>query len=364
MLLTVNHRRHRCYTCRMMCKFAFAAAFSLSLAGFAAPATTQSAARRNGLHPARHVHDGLRRPAHAGRPAAASGLARRFFIDATPVTNAQFDKFVDATHYVTVAERKPDPKIIPACRPNKLVAGAPCSSSRRMMCRWTIRTQWWKYVPGAFGGIPRGRDDIEGKDDYPVVQICLGGRTGVREMGRQAAADRGRVRIRRPRRTRSQKIFLGRGTYARREIRRQHLDRPLPDKNTRPTATAASPVHAFPPNACGLYDMGGNVWVWCSDWYRPTTTRRSTRTSRRKSSRPRRQLRPRRTEPAQARPARRLVPVCRATSARYLVGSARQRRTPTAARSTSACAASRTRRQVSQRIDARRYFRLTPARLR
>ena len=40
-----------------------------------------------------------------------------FLIDRTPVTNREFLQFVNATGYVTSAEQKPDPRIIPArCR--------------------------------------------------------------------------------------------------------------------------------------------------------------------------------------------------------------------------------------------------------
>ena len=68
--------------------------------------------------------------------------------------------------------------------------------------------QWWRYVPGANWRHPTGpAGDIKGKGNYPVVQV--------------AYADAG-----------------------------------------------LAPVAQFPPNGYGLYDMAGNVWQWCSDWYR------------------------------------------------------------------------------------------------
>jgi formylglycine-generating enzyme required for sulfatase activity len=96
-----------------------------------------------------------------------------FFMDKTDVTNAQFARFVRATGYITVAERKPRAEDFPGAPPENLVAGSVVFSPPDRPVPLDNHYQWWGYIPGANWRHPLGpKSNIVGKDNYPVVQIA------------------------------------------------------------------------------------------------------------------------------------------------------------------------------------------------
>jgi formylglycine-generating enzyme len=194
-----------------------------------------------------------------------------FFMDTTDVTNAQFEKFVTATGYVTVAERKPRPEDYPGAPPENLVAGSVVFSPPDHPVSLENHLQWWNYVPGANWRHPEGpNSSIAGKADYPVVHIAY--------EDAEAYAKWAGKRL--P--TEAEWEFAARGGLAGKLYAWGDDFRPdgkwmantheghFPDKDTGEDGyTGIAPVAKFPPNGYGLYDMAGNVWQWTSDWYRP-----------------------------------------------------------------------------------------------
>ena len=103
-----------------------------------------------------------------------------FWMDRYHVTNAEFRRFVEATGYVTTAERKPDwetlkvqaPPGTPRPPESALVPGAMVFVGTDRLVQLDDWSQWWRYVPGADWQHPQGPgSSIEGKDDHPVVQV-------------------------------------------------------------------------------------------------------------------------------------------------------------------------------------------------
>lgn len=194
-----------------------------------------------------------------------------FFMDKTDVTNAEFAKFVKATGYVTVAERKPRAEDYPGAPPENLVAGSVVFAPPDHPVPLNDYFQWWSYVPGANWRHPQGpQSNIIDKDNYPVVHIAY--------EDAEAYAKWAGKRL--P--TEAEWEFAARGGLAGKPYVWGDEFRPhgkwmantfeghFPNKNTGDDGyLSTSPVAKFPPNGYGLYDMAGNVWQWTSDWYRP-----------------------------------------------------------------------------------------------
>jgi sulfatase modifying factor 1 len=194
-----------------------------------------------------------------------------FWIDRTAVTNAQFARFVAATGYVTGAERALDPKDFPGVPADKLKPGGVVFHPPSHAASLEDATAWWAYVPGANWRHPDGpASSIEGKANYPVVQITWA----------DAVAYASWAHKRLP--TEAEFEYAARGGLEQRAYAWGSELRPggkwqanlfqghFPERDTGEDGFAGrAPVASYPPNGYGLYDMAGNVWQWCADWYRP-----------------------------------------------------------------------------------------------
>jgi formylglycine-generating enzyme required for sulfatase activity len=96
-----------------------------------------------------------------------------FWMDATEVINEQFEKFVKATGYVTVAEQKPTKAEFPTAPPENLVAGSTVFTPTPEPVPLNNFYQWWRYEKGADWRHPTGPDsDLKGREYYPVVLVA------------------------------------------------------------------------------------------------------------------------------------------------------------------------------------------------
>ncbi len=193
-----------------------------------------------------------------------------FWIDETPVTNAQFAQFVEATDHVTFAEIAPDPKDYPGMPPEMAQAGSLVFEKTAGPVDLTSgQVPWWHFRFGANWRQPLGPgSSIAGIEDHPVVHVAVSDAEAYAGWAGKALP------------TEAEHEFAARGGLEGCEYAWGHELAPdgamlanywqgrFPYANTEEDGwLRTSPVRSYPANGYGLFDMIGNVWEWTADWY-------------------------------------------------------------------------------------------------
>lgn len=194
-----------------------------------------------------------------------------FWMDATEVTNEQFEKFIRATGYLTVAERRPRPEDFPDAPAESLVPGSVVFKPTAGPVALNDHLLWWEYVAGADWQHPGGLgSDLAGRGKYPVIHVAYDDAEAFAKWaGRRLP-------------TEAEWEFAARGGLAGQPYTWGSELKPggkcmaniyqghFPAQDTAEDGfRGIAPVAQYAPNGFGLFDMAGNVWEWCQDWYRP-----------------------------------------------------------------------------------------------
>ena len=214
------------------------------------------------------------RPAHRVR-------VNGFWMDEHPVTNAEFRRFVEATGYVTTAEKAPEweeirkqvPPGTPRPDPSLMVAGSLVFVPPPGPVPLGDPSAWWQWTPGADWRHPEGPGStLRSRASHPVVHVSWDDAMAYAMWaGKQLP-------------TEAEWEFAARGGLDGKRFNWGDDPRPgghhmantfqgdFPHRQTpEDRFIRTSPVGSFPANGYGLYDMAGNVWQWTSDWYRAGT---------------------------------------------------------------------------------------------
>ncbi len=192
-----------------------------------------------------------------------------YYMDEHEVTNAEFAVFIKSTGYKTIAEQTPTKEEFPDAPADMLFEGSVVFTPPAQPVSLDNYFQWWQYVKAANWRQPMGAGStIVGKDNIPVVHIAWDDAVAYAKWAGKRLP------------TEAEWEFAARGGLTGNMYAWGNQFNPIgkymgntfqgtfPNNDNKADGfVGIAPVKQFAPNGFGLYDMAGNVWEWCNDWY-------------------------------------------------------------------------------------------------
>ena len=200
-----------------------------------------------------------------------------FFMDKYEVTNQQFLQFVNETGYTTTAEKKINwDEMMSQLRPGTsrppdslLEPGSLIFKASSYSIPLNDESSWWEWEKGAFWKHPSGKNSsINEIMDHPVVHISWDDAVAYAQWaGKRLPTEAEWEWAARGKKTDA--IYpWGNESINETPMKANFWQGHFPYRNTKQDGYyLTGPVGSFIPNEYGLYDMAGNVWEWCSDFY-------------------------------------------------------------------------------------------------
>ena len=195
-----------------------------------------------------------------------------FWMDRHTVTNREFDRFVQATSHVTLAERPVDPALYPGAQPELLVPSSVVFVKPAGPVDLRNAYNWWRYVAGADWRHPRGpRTSLQGLWDHPVVHVAFEDAAAYAKWAGKELPTEAEWELAARGGLDGAEFVWGDELAPNGQPHCNTWQGEFPWQNTKDDGYEwTAPVGSFPPNGYGLHEMAGNVWEWTTDWYRST----------------------------------------------------------------------------------------------
>lgn len=169
-----------------------------------------------------------------------------FYIDKSPVTVAQFRSFVDATGFKTEAEKFGDSGV------------------------FNLEKQTWELLPGATWRKPFGPSGPDAEDSHPVTHVSWNDAVAYAEWAKKRLPTEAEWEYAaRSGKNSGEKFSWGNQVSVNGQYFANTWQGEIDTPETKDGYLFTSPVGFFGENQAGLTDMGGNVWQWCTDTYKP-----------------------------------------------------------------------------------------------